>query len=152
MKGAKRLKALRIKARLTRKQLADIAGISLATVDEYEKSMLLRPLTPGAVLKLAAALGVDAQAFADCVVPERLSRWERALLLAFDSAAQLSLPDYFETAFRRRLDSSERTALHKAAMQLEARGYCTTDPQRGRRTRLALVVYRKRPSTIASKE
>ena len=65
MSFARRLRELRQSKGLSREQLADAADLAKATIRDYEQGKR-EPLLTSAV-KLAAALGTDCRAFADCV-------------------------------------------------------------------------------------
>src|SRR5437016_12504904 len=64
MKFCERLQQLREKASLTQEQLAERSGVNLWTLRGYEQGR--REPSWKAALSLAAALGVAAEAFADC--------------------------------------------------------------------------------------
>jgi transcriptional regulator with XRE-family HTH domain len=63
------LRQLRSKAGLTQDQLAEKCGLGLGTIRDYEQGKR-EPLLATAV-KLAAALGTDCRAFAECVGTEQ---------------------------------------------------------------------------------
>jgi transcriptional regulator with XRE-family HTH domain len=60
-----RLRELRDKAGLTQVQLAEASGLPLGSIRNYEQGQ--REPYWNVLFKLAAALGVKAEAFADCV-------------------------------------------------------------------------------------
>jgi transcriptional regulator with XRE-family HTH domain len=64
MKFCERLQQLREKAGMTQEQLAERSGVKLWTLRGYEQGR--REPSWKAALALAAALGVAAEAFADC--------------------------------------------------------------------------------------
>lgn len=64
MKFSEKLRELRDAAGLTQEQLAQKAGMSVGNVRNYEQGIRL-PTFP-AVVKLAAALAVTCEAFAEC--------------------------------------------------------------------------------------
>ena len=65
MKFAQKLRELRDDKGLTEAQLAKASGVSLATLHDYGLGRRAVPSFAN-VLKLAAALGVTCEAFADC--------------------------------------------------------------------------------------
>jgi transcriptional regulator with XRE-family HTH domain len=65
MKFADRLRDLREKAGLTQAQLAKDSGLPLGSIRNYEQGQ--REPYWQVVFKLAAALGVSCEAFAECV-------------------------------------------------------------------------------------
>jgi len=64
MTFAEKLSALRNQAGLSEAQLAELSGVSLTTVHHY--GLGIRAPTFSSVVKLARALGVTCDAFADC--------------------------------------------------------------------------------------
>jgi transcriptional regulator with XRE-family HTH domain len=62
---AEKLKALREKAHLTQTQLAEASGLPLGSIRNYEQGQREPYWT--VIFKLAAALGVSADAFGDCL-------------------------------------------------------------------------------------
>ena len=67
MSFAKRLKELRGQADLTQQQLAEVVGIPLGTIREYEQGKRLKDPPLSFVAKLAKALGVSTDEFADAI-------------------------------------------------------------------------------------
>jgi transcriptional regulator with XRE-family HTH domain len=83
MTFGEKLKDLRVASDLTQAKLADASHVPLGTVREYEPSKR-RPLLKNAA-KLADALGVSVEVFADCVskgdpppAPSKVGRLPRA--------------------------------------------------------------------------
>ncbi len=64
MTFGERLKTLREAAGITQAKLAEASGVPIGTIREYEQ-VKRDPLLPTAI-KLASALGVSIEAFADC--------------------------------------------------------------------------------------
>jgi transcriptional regulator with XRE-family HTH domain len=64
MRLAEKLKELRNRAGLSQSELARASGLSLAAIQDYEQDRR-EPRFPSLV-KLAAALGTDCRAFAEC--------------------------------------------------------------------------------------
>lgn len=64
MTFAERLRQLRDEAGLSEAKLAELSGVSFASVHEY--GLGRRKPSLAAAVKLARALGVDCTAFADC--------------------------------------------------------------------------------------
>jgi transcriptional regulator with XRE-family HTH domain len=62
---AERLRELREKAKLTQEQLADQSGVPVPSLRGYEQGQ--REPYWHVAYRLAAGLGVDCRAFADCV-------------------------------------------------------------------------------------
>lgn len=69
MEFGQKLRDLRRAAGYTQQQLAEKAGIATGTVRNYEQG-IREPSWPG-VVKLAKAIGISTDEFADCVVDER---------------------------------------------------------------------------------
>jgi transcriptional regulator with XRE-family HTH domain len=68
---ASRLRELRKRAGLTQLQLAEASGVPLGSIRNYEQGQ--REPYWDVAFRLAAAMGVSAEAFADCVNPAPLA-------------------------------------------------------------------------------
>ncbi len=64
MRFAEKLKQLRTDAGVSERKLADVSGVSFGAIHNY--GLGLRQPTFAAVVKIARALGVTCEAFADC--------------------------------------------------------------------------------------
>lgn len=64
---ASRLRELRKRAGLTQLQLAEASGVPLGSIRNYEQGQ--REPYWDVAFRLASAMGVSAEAFADCVTP-----------------------------------------------------------------------------------
>jgi len=62
-----RLQALRLEAGMTQQQLADLSGLPLGSLRNYEQEQR-EPLWE-VVFHLARAMGISTERFADCVAP-----------------------------------------------------------------------------------
>jgi transcriptional regulator with XRE-family HTH domain len=67
MQFAEKLKQLREAAGMTQSALAIASGVPLPTLRDYEQGKRRRDPSLGTTVKLAAALGTDCRAFAECV-------------------------------------------------------------------------------------
>jgi transcriptional regulator with XRE-family HTH domain len=70
MNFAEMLRHLREKAGITQAALAEAAQVPLGTLRDYEQGIRRNDPSLGTAVKLAAALGVSVEVFADCVRPE----------------------------------------------------------------------------------
>ncbi|MBL8798736.1 MAG: helix-turn-helix transcriptional regulator [Planctomycetia bacterium] len=70
MTFADKLKALRVEKDLTQEQLAEAAGIPIGTLRDYEQGKRRADPALSTAVKLARALGVSVEAFAECVEAE----------------------------------------------------------------------------------
>ena len=77
MTFAERLRSLREQKGLTQQQLADAAGIPIGTLRDYEQGKRRHDPSLAVVVKIAAALGTDCRAFADCVLKETSAKAKR---------------------------------------------------------------------------
>lgn len=161
MTFAEKLTRLRLKARLTKAELAHKCGLTPTIIRYWERGQG-GPSRESAA-KLAAALGLDADGFAKYVyrgrntavrhAPARSTQDERRtgplkrdLLKALRDLDSFALYDHFEAELGRTLTDSERKALQGSVRRLAREGACEIESvkrQTSSGIRSVMMVFRR---------